>query len=316
VISAVIVNYKSKDYLRRCLRALLNETEDGQVEVFVVDNASGDGSVEMVKKEFPGIHLIEAAENLGFSKANNLALRRCTGDKMVLLNPDAEVRPGCLQRMADFLDSEPAAGAVGPKLTGADGMEQKSGREFPTPLRWFLAQTGLADRLSGNSAADDEIREVDWVSGACLMIRAKALEEVGLFDERFFMYSDEVDFCYRLKQSGWKVYHLPSAEAIHYGSISATACGRRDFSRGLLYSSYVTSRLAFFKKHYGPRQTLLARGMMLFAYGFSLAKLPLSILRRKRGKEWYGEELRICLIGLRMMIWPSRRSEAPRGAGK
>ncbi|NIM24651.1 MAG: glycosyltransferase [Armatimonadetes bacterium] len=302
----VIVNFKARDFLRSCLRSFFAEAQGLETEVFVVDNASHDGSLEMVEGEFPAVHLIEARENLGFSRANNLALRKCSGEKVLLLNPDTEIQPGALQEMAAFLDSHFEAGAVGPRLVDENGKEQPSGRPFPTPWGWFLMQTGIDARFARNEISKEGGdpqqmsggEAVDWISGACLMLRKDALQNVGLLDERFRLYSEEVDLCYRLKQAGLEVYYLPTAEVVHYGSISAAASQGKDFSRGLLYSSYLTSKLAFFRKHYGFWQAFLARCLMFLAFGYSLAKLPFSILCRRRGSNWYRQELRLALIGL------------------
>jgi GT2 family glycosyltransferase len=210
--------------LRQCLAALESERSQLDLDVTVVDNASGDGSAELVAAQFPWVRLMRNERNVGFGAAHNQALRGAQGRNVLVLNPDALPRPGALRLLVEFLDSHADVGVVGPRLRNPDGSVQPSRRRLPTTATLFLESTQLQRFSSANAVlrryyvedrSDDEQQDVDWLVGACLCARAEAVAQVGLFDERFFMYSEELDWCRRFRASGWRVVYLPAAEVVH-----------------------------------------------------------------------------------------------------
>jgi len=214
-----------------CLDSILNGNQDVETEIFVVDNCSSDGSVEIIRQHYPQIRLIANDKNLGFARANNLALRESQGEYVLILNSDTVLAPGTLQKLLKFLDAHPEIGVLSPKLVKADGsMDLACRRSFPTSLDIYLRLLGI-DRLFPKSKLfshynlmylDPSIScEVDCVSGAFMFVRRQAIDEVGLFDERFFMYAEDVDWCYRFKLAGWKVFYLADVEVLHYKGESA-----------------------------------------------------------------------------------------------
>jgi GT2 family glycosyltransferase len=267
-LSIVIVNWNTRDLLALCLRSVYDTTSDLDSEVIVVDNASNDGSQEMVRREFPDVNLIPNTENLGFAKANNQAIRRSQGRYVLLLNSDAFVRENTIKQVVGFMDERPEAGMVGCKLLYEDGRLQPSCTAFPTLFTEFCIATQL-DRLFPKSRLlgrylmtyweFDDVREVDVILGAFMLVRAAAIDEVGLMDERYFMYSEEVDWCYRFKETGWKIYFYPQSETVHLWGGST---GR---IRVEMLTQMYRSRIAFFRKHYGRRSATLLKLLIGFS---------------------------------------------------
>lgn len=253
VVSIVIVNWNTRTLLAACLESVRRQTLLSH-EVWVVDNGSTDGSCEMVREAFPEVHLIANGENLGFAAANNQALPLCQGEHVLLLNSDTVVLDGAIDKMAAFLHMHPEAGAVGCKLLNADGTLQPSANGFYRSWRSLvenrlvhLAWPHRHARTPFLSFWDhNQIRAVDWVTGAALMVRRTVIQEVGLLDADFFMYGEEVDWQYRMKQAGARVFFLPGARIIHYGGASSrhivTRMKRQEYE----------SRLRFVRKHYPP----------------------------------------------------------------
>ncbi len=279
-VSVIIVNYCTRELLRDCLASLRSEGGAG-IEVIVVDNGSRDDSAAMVREEFPEVRLIENSENLGFAKANNQGIRQAHGKYLLLLNSDTVVRPGALQTMAEFMDTHPIAGGVTCRLLNADGSIQACVSKKPSPMLLFFRLSGLSgllrsDRLRRHLsrhfgfllggtlrsylepyAAGCAPVEVENISGACLMLRGKAVEQVGLLDEAFFMYFEDMDYCLRLRNAGWKLYYVPAGEIVHL--VGQSSGGRmRNYS---VYS--YRSLFCFFRKHY-PSRTLFAVRVLVF----------------------------------------------------
>jgi GT2 family glycosyltransferase len=224
VVSALIVSYNVKDLLLQCLRAFY-ATADVPVEAIVVDNNSTDGSAAAVTDEFPQAMVLVQNDNLGYGRAANVGLERCKGRFVLLLSPDVTVDPQSVGRLADFLLTRPDAGAVGPRLLLTDGtLDPDARRSFPVPSSLFYRTVGLS-RLFPKSARfgrhnmghvpEAEVHEMDAGTAAALMLRRTALDRVGFFDPRYFMYGEDVDLCYRLKLGGWKIFYLPTATAVH-----------------------------------------------------------------------------------------------------
>ena len=229
-VSVIVVSYNTREYLRDCLGSLRNDPDAPTHEVIVVDNGSHDGSAVMVRAEFPQALVIEAGENLGFARANNLALGRARGEFFLLLNSDAFPKPGAIRRLAEHLHGRPEVGVVGPRLLNRDGSLQPSCYRFPSPGRAWLENLWAASLLPPGSAwgdfrrwGHDEEREVDWVSGACFLVRREAYAAVGGLDERFFMYQEETDWQRRLRDGGWRVAFTPAARVMHIGGASGAA---------------------------------------------------------------------------------------------
>jgi GT2 family glycosyltransferase len=230
-ISVVIVGWNARHYLELCLESLAAAPPRRSVEIFVVDNASTDGSTEMIEVRFPHVKLIRSSENLGFAKGNNVAIRQCRGRYIALVNPDVIVLPGCLDSLADFLERNPKVGNVGPRVLNPDRTLQCSCRRFPTLWNNFCSATGLATAFKGSrfffgehmfSFPHDQTMAVDILVGCFSMVRREAFAAVGLLDEDLFMYGDDVDWCRRCWNAGWQVVFYPGAEAIHdRGKITA-----------------------------------------------------------------------------------------------
>ncbi len=233
--------------LRACLLALPAATAGLTTETFVVDNHSPDDSAAMVAAEFPEVHLIASQENNGFTKGNNIALRLVSGRNVLLLNPDTEAEPGSLTLLSRYLDAHPDVGAVGPKLLNTDLTLQPSGIPLPTPWRDFLGHTGLWKLNRRRSAKlwqyEREDFDVEWetqsVTGACLMTRKAILDQVGLLEEAFFMFYEEVELCWRIRRAGYRILFLPQSRVVHHwmGSVRQQnkAMTRRLFQSMAIY---------------------------------------------------------------------------------
>jgi GT2 family glycosyltransferase len=228
VLSIVIVSWNVREDLRECLQSLLREEgsrlESGEIEIIVVDNASTDGTAEMVNLEFPQVKLLVNSQNLGYTKANNIGINHSRGKYILLLNPDTVVHQGALQALIDCAESHPEAGIIGAKLLNPDGSVQRSARSFPDIGAGLFRNTFLGRLFPNNPfvrrylLADfgyDEVREVDWVSGAAMLVRRDLIERIGGLDERFWAYCEDVDLCWRAWQAGYKVLFCPNAFITH-----------------------------------------------------------------------------------------------------
>lgn len=254
-LSIIIVNWNTRKYLLPCLDLIFKKENGISQEVIVVDNGSQDGSREEVKKKFPSVHLIENKKNLGFAKAANQGLEKASGRYILLLNPDTQVKRGAIERLVSFMESHPEAGMAGGQLLNSDGSRQNSIANFPSLvtelfnknlLRWLFPT-----RFPGKERNYLEPIEVDSVIGACMMVRRDVVEQVGSFDEDYFLFLEETDWCYRMKRKGWKVFHVPQAEIVHFQGKSA----EREMAMAKI--EYYHSRYLFFKKHRGLFQWIL-----------------------------------------------------------
>jgi GT2 family glycosyltransferase len=235
-----------------------------------VDNASTDGSARMVRERFPGVRLIENEKNAGFAAANNQALRQAQGRYFVLLNSDAEVRVGALQALWDFLEAHPRAGAAGARLLNPDGSLQPSCHPMLTPGRefWrllFLERIWPRATYAMHRWAVDVPRRVEVIKGACLVLRREALDQVGLLDERFYMYTEEVDLCHRLAQSGWDLWWVPKAEVIHHEGQSTHQAAEK------MYVQLYRSKVQFYRKFGDSRRAERFKRLLRLAYWPRLA---------------------------------------------
>ncbi len=225
-LSVIILTHNTRDLLRDCLLSIAAGVQSIIVEIIVVDNASADGTPEMMRREFPAVRNIFNQENLGFTRGNNIGIEASSGKYVLLLNSDTRILNGALDSMVRFMEENPECGILGPKLLNEDGSLQFSCRRFPSYHTALFNRYSIFTRLFPENRFSQaylmtdeshaEIREVDWVSGAALMARRAAFEKVGLLDERFISYSEDVDWCYRMHESGWKVCFLPDAQIYHY----------------------------------------------------------------------------------------------------
>jgi len=271
-LGIVIVNYNTADLLRACLRSLY-ASAGVAFQVVVVDNCSPDNSAQVVRDEFPPARLIVAGENQGYACANNLGLREFMGEPalrpryVMLLNADTELPPTALARMVAFLDEHPEAGVAGPKLVRQDGsLDLACRRSFPDMTTLIYRRLGLHKlfpdhprfaRYNLTFLDPDETTEVDSVVGAFMMLRTEILDQVGLLDESFFMYGEDLDWAYRIKQAGWKVYYYPAVEVLHYKGESSK---QRVFKT--TYEFY-RAMYVFYQKHYARNTNLLLRPVIV-----------------------------------------------------
>lgn len=286
-ISIIIVNWNTHDLLADCLDSIASSgiADDLDIETIVVDNASTDGSQAMVRQRFPHARLIANPENVGFARANNQGVAMSNGSHALLLNSDAMVTPGSLQTLVRLADTKPQAGIVGAQLLNPDGSFQASHTPFPNLWQEFLILSGMGRVLYGRwypSRGPEEDKGpqiVDYVEGACMLVRREAFEDVGGLDEGYFMYAEEVDWCYAMRAKGWQVWYQPAAKVIHLGGGSSR--NRQTQREGDLYRS----RVRFFRKYYGEGS---ARLLKLQIYGFTAIKLAVHGLLRLASGGRYG----------------------------
>jgi GT2 family glycosyltransferase len=291
-LSIVIVNWRTRELLRACLQSLRDALGEriaaGVAEVIVVDNASGDGSAGVVREEFPEMRLIANEENRGYAAANNQGIAAASGRNAMLLNPDTEVPREAVERLEAFMEAHPGCGAAAPMLVHPDGRPQLSLRGFPTPLALLGAVTGLARVApAGSSLASYIPRElptkpeqVFQPMTSCLLLRGKALREVGPFDEAFPIFFNDVDLCQRLCQWGWMIWFVPEAKVIHHGGAST-----RQVKLEMLWESH-RSLHHFYRKHYRDRLAPPLYGLAVAAIylGAVARSIPLWLRGRRKGK--------------------------------
>jgi N-acetylglucosaminyl-diphospho-decaprenol L-rhamnosyltransferase len=258
-VSVVVVTYNALPWLERCLESVR------AYETIVVDHGSTDGTLELVRRRFPQVRLIEEG-NTGLGAGSNTGMRAATGEYFLLLNSDAWAVGDAVERLVAFAEEHPEAAVVGPKLLNPDGSLQRSVRGFPTLWRltteyFFLRKLAPGSRALNAFYASrfphDEVREAEFVMGACMLVRREAADTVGLFDEDFFMFSEETDWCYRFRQAGWKVLFFPGAEFVHVGGASTSQ------NWGPMYREQLRGHLRFLSKHRGPREAEQARRLLL-----------------------------------------------------
>lgn len=274
-ISVIIVNWNTLKLLRDCISSIYDHAGCISCEIIVVDNASSDGSCEMVKSEFPNVRLLENTRNHGFAHANNQGISIASGRYVLLLNSDTRLLDNAFEKVVAFADQNPDAAVVGCRVLNPDRTLQPTCFMFPSMLNMFLSFTYLyklfaKNRLFGRERMTwwnrDDVRPVDVVTGCFMLVRKRAVEEVGMMDDRFFMYAEETDWCYRFKQAGWNVLFTPQAEIIHHGGQS---------SRNMRPEMLIELRLSILKfimKHKGPLQHIIASVLILL---FLVVRLPL-----------------------------------------
>ena len=288
-LSIVLVNWNTCEDLKHCLQSAFAEPGIN-IQIIVVDNASSDGSASMTATEFPSVKLIRNIENVGFAKASNQGIEISSGRYVMLLNPDSEVQPGAFRSLIDFADANPDAGIIGIKVLNSDGSLQYSCRRFPTLRaavfrntiigRFFPRDPYTRDYLM-TDLSHDQVMDVDWVSGCALTVRRQVIDQIGVLDERFFMYCEDVDYGLRAHQQGWRVVYFPGAAVIH-----ARARGS-DQNRNAMIVEFHRSMYRFFKKHYWKSASLFVRaivplGLVIRAGGFVARNYYYDVLRGRR----------------------------------
>ena len=268
-LSVVIPSYNTRDLLEQALRTVAEASGDIGVEVIVIDNNSHDGSADMVAEKFPEVELIRTERNLGFGGANNVAFEHVQGRYVLLLNSDTIVRPDTLRTLVAFMDEHPEAGAAGCRILDPDGtLQLDCRRSFPTPAAAFYKLTGLSRmfpdsrhfaRYNLTYLDPDEVNEVDALSGSCMMVRRQVLEEVGGFDEAYFMYGEDLDWAYRMRQLGWKIVYNGQVIVLHHKGASS-----RQRDRQSILAFHEAMEL-FFRKHYAGSSGVLMTWLILSA---------------------------------------------------
>ena len=273
-LSVVIVSYNVRDYLENCLQSVSRALEGIEGEVFVVDNHSDDDSVEAVRSQYPWVRLIENQENMGFSRANNIAIRESRGEYVLLLNPDTIVEEATLREVLRFMEEHPKAGGAGVMMHNADGsLAPESRRALPTPWVSCLKMLGFTKRYYMSHLPWDQPSRIEVISGAFCFLRKKALDEVGLLDEDFFMYGEDIDLSYRLMKGGWENWYLPYP-ITHFKGKSTQKSDYR------YVHIFYNAMLIFFRKHYSHLSLFYALPVKMAIY-FRAAIALTDILRKK-----------------------------------
>jgi N-acetylglucosaminyl-diphospho-decaprenol L-rhamnosyltransferase len=281
-LDVAIVSYRCEGLLRNCLASLREHPPSRPMTVHVVDNASGDGTARMVSREFPEFRLTASERNLGFSAANNLAIRAGNAPYVLVLNPDTRITPGSIDRMLALMDARPEVGMSGPRLELEDGsFDHAARRSFPTPLSALGHFTGIGRRreagpLAAYRAPDVVSGSVDAVNGAFMLIRRAALDEVGAFDEGYWMYMEDLDLCYRLARAGWVTWYEPSVTVVHIKAGTTGADRTLRLDRAFHYGMY-----RFYRKHYAAQRNPLVNAAVYCGIAIKFAASAARRLRRR-----------------------------------
>lgn len=286
-VSFCIVNLNARDYLQACLERLPVAAAQITWEAIVVDNASTDGSPEMVERQFPQVRLVRNDTNLGYTRPMNQALRLGRGDFLVQLNPDTLPGEGAFDKLYQFMQANPQVGICTPKVLNRDGsLQLQCRRSAARPWDVITYFTGLS-RLFPKSRTfgrylltylpEDEVAEVEAVSGSCMMIRRAVIEQIGLLDEQFFAYQEDADFCFRARQAGWKIYYYPEAQVVHFGGLG----GARSQPYRAIYEWH-RSYYLYYRKHFAREYGFLVNGGM---YSAMLVKMILNLLQALVSRE-------------------------------
>jgi GT2 family glycosyltransferase len=315
-VSVIIVSWNARKYLLQCLASLSADACRYPMEIIVVDNASSDGSADSVASCYPDVHLIRNAENVGFAKANNIGVSASTGEYLCFVNSDVKVLPHCVTGLIDFCREHPKVGMVGPRIIGGDGKLQRSCRGFPTVWNMFCRALAF-DTLFRKSKiftgyslsywAQDSVRPVDILTGCFWLVRRNALTEVGLLDENFFMYGEDMDWCKRFWIHHWEVVFVPSSEAIHYGGASSSNSPVR------FYIEMQRADLQYWKKHHSflavfSYFAISCLHLVLRAIGYSIAALL-----KKPARQIYEYKVKRSVLCLRWLIYSAGRTQIPVG---
>ncbi len=256
-VSVIVVNYNTAHLLEPMRSALLASQGELALQTIVIDNASRDDSLALLKREFGEVELIVNPANVGFGRANNQGMGLAKGRYVLLLNTDAFVAPDTLPKTVRYMDEHPDCGVLGVRLVGRDSVLQPCCRYFPTPWNVFLSRTGLARYFPNTRLVDDmawdhaSVRECDWVTGCYYLVRREVIDRIGLFDPRYFLYCEEMDHCRTVKRAGWKVVYFGGSSVVHLGGESAKSDGELTSAGKQISALQVESELLYFRKHHG-----------------------------------------------------------------
>jgi len=273
-LSIITVSWNVRDLLDPCLASIYAaELPPGSFEIIVVDSASQDDSVAMVREKYPEVRLLEQSVNLGFTRGNNIGIAQAKGDFLLLLNPDTVVKPDALGILLDYLLAHPAVGIVGPHTLNSDGSHQSTRRRFPTLLTGVFESSWLAAAAPASvehdyrllDTDDEDIIVVDWVQGSALMLRRDVYRDIGALDEAYVMYYEELDYCRRAKTAGWQVVYHGGAFITHHGGKSSEQVAAQTLVR------FHASKLRYFRKHHGFGQYVFLRAILLLQFAWQLA---------------------------------------------
>jgi N-acetylglucosaminyl-diphospho-decaprenol L-rhamnosyltransferase len=271
-LSIIIVNWNTSAVLAECLRSIAVFHKHENIEIFVIDNASTDDSVAMLAHDFPSVSVIQSTENIGFASANNLGIHASTGEFVLLLNPDTLFIDESLNRMITFLQDHPSVGIVAPHTLNADRSTQSSKRRFPTltsavfESTWLqpYAPQSLMNNYFANDIAEHATAEIDWAQGSCLLVRRTVFSCIGGLDEGFFMYSEEMDFCYRAKRAGFQVIYMGVAHIVHLGGKSSEQAPAATMIR------FHESKIRFFRIYHGYATASVLYGVIVLNFGVQI----------------------------------------------
>ena len=285
-LTVLLVSYNTRALLAPCLDALQVALRSAPAtKIIVVDNASADDSVAFLQANYPQVELIRSERNVGFGRANNLALPSIDTPYVLLLNTDAFVEPDTIAKTLAYMEATPRCGIVGVRLIGRDGLLQPSCRYFPTPLNSFISRAGLDRWFKGVRLIDDmqwdhaTVRSCDWVPGCYYLIRKSVIDQVGLFDPRYFLYYEEVDHCFATKAAGWEVAYFPDTSVVHLGGESAKSEGQITKGSQQLESMQMESALLYFRKNHGIAGLI---GYMFLDFVADLVLLARRLFRNQR----------------------------------
>ena len=301
-ISIVIVSRNTRELLRACVRSIADHRDGLVVEVIVVDSASSDGAVAMMRQEFPEVIVLEPGENTGFARGNNLGIRRARGEVILLLNPDTALTAGALRTMLDALRADATVGVVGPRLRYPNGTTQPSRRRFPTLATACVESTVVQEwrpdhpaiaRYQMDDRPDDCAQDVDWLVGACLLVRRTVFARVGLLDERLFLYAEEPEWCWRVREAGWRVRYLPAAEVWHHEGMSTGQ------NVALRQRTFAVSKTHLMRTLYGPAIGAVTRAALV---------LDQSVRLVREGAKWLLGHKRDLRAGRVLAAWVTLRA--------
>lgn len=297
-LSVVIVSYNVRRFVEQCLDSVQKASEGIDTEVFVVDNDSADDTVEVIGSRYPWVHLIANGENLGFARANNIAIRQAQGEYVLLLNPDTVVAEPTLREAVNFMDAHPQAGGIGVRMHNADGtLAPESRRAIPTPWVSFCKMLGFSRRYYMSHLSWDEPGRIEVISGAFCLLRRNALDQIGLLDEDFFMYGEDIDLSFRLLKGGWENWYIP-ADIVHFKGESTQKSTFR------YVHVFYQAMLIFFRKHYGHLGFFITLPVKLAIYVralMALCQMQWERLRRSLGFSEQSADVRYIFVGSPLM---------------
>lgn len=312
-VSIIIVSYNTREHTEKCLESVRKYASNVSYEVFVVDNDSKDGSADMIAKEFEWVNLIRLTKNIGFAGGNNVAMKKAKGKYVLLLNSDAFLSENALTNTIDYMDENKRIGILGCKLTNPDGSLQPSARMLPRPLNKILHITGLAShfpesrffgRVDFSWWDHSTPRSVGWVVGAFFLIRREMIEEIGMLDELYFLYFEEIDYCLAARKHGWNVVFYPYAQIVHLGGQSTVKAHNNVTYKGKqALSIRITSEFRYYRKWYGVFYVLISAFIELY---WNLMVLGRNLVRSSKYPSY---KMKDAVVSLRLIItilWKDR----------